>query len=295
MIDRDSDRKDESKSLEINEISKAWSPVQGSQQAMLQGSQPSETQANSFFNRPQAQASQKNTHIKPYIWTEARPGILYHPDSWLLSLDDIPQKLFRTKQTENLGLRRKITKYITSNAKIEKLQAPEWDINNVKDKIPSRDLLFLSVFDLAQEEQGDDMFRLVKSGRADRNPFRKALHLDVDPSDSDYNSDSDEDLEKTLQVSNTSLDWSKLLDNYPPVSYSLTKLAGDPIQLLDHKQREEFAKEYQRELFNRLNDSVRISECYIIKSLQIQLCLQISDGRLWSQVSSVVSHLDIIL
>ena len=198
----------------------------------------------------------RNTHTKPYIWTEAQPNLIYYPVSWLQSLDDIPKALFHEKQTKNLSLRKRIREYINKKDSEKVLQPPEWDMDNVKDKIPPRDLLFLSAFDLVQE---NNMFRLVTSGRADQSQLRTFFNPNDDASGFSSNSDSDNNEDETPRIDNSLQDWSILLNVHSVESIPSTNLSHEhKTRLLDPKQRGEFAKQYQQHLFNKLNDSVRI-------------------------------------
>ena len=228
--------------------------------------QPVEADSGFFNTRFQAPTIAHTAETKPYSWFEARPDLIYYPNAWIQSLDDTPKKLFHKKQTKNLSLRKRIRKYINSKDQEMKLQPPKWDMNNVIDEIPPRDLLFLSAFDLIQE---NDTFRLLISGRADQNQVKGFFDPNGEESDFDINSDSDDEVDEMPDNDQSLQVWSTLLGTHPVDPASLDKLSREKaIKLAVETERKKFSKQYQQRLFNKLNDSVCVLRCYSMNLTQ---------------------------
>lgn len=197
----------------------------------------------------------------PYRWQDSKPPAYYHPLPWLRSLDDTPAELFRSTQRKNVDLRTRITKYFDDFNKKNGGKGPEppaWDMKNIIQKLPPKDLSFLSFYDFRLDEEDLDFWRYGRS--ADSLIDESFVHSD-EPNDGSgrVNKDAHDTLDKTWSEYFNSHIWSWLLDDTEEVtaSPSLQKLAaGVKRQLLDSKFRKKFSEEYQRSLLEDLTDSV---------------------------------------
>src|SRR3954447_10969133 len=105
--------------------------------------------------------------LTEFEWTEAKPDKIYHPDSWIQSLDDTPE-VFEEKNDFSKELKPyiNINKHLKS---MEKLPANflqrKWNLAHVEENITGRDVSFLSFFDISLGE-ANHLALIRKGGRS---------------------------------------------------------------------------------------------------------------------------------
>jgi len=182
----------------------------------------------------------------------------YHPLPWLKSLDDTPAELFRSTQRKNVDLRTRITKYFDDSNKENKGKKPEppaWGMKSIVQDLPSKDLLFLSVYDFTFEIDLEGWIL----GRSDNDQIDKEFVHGDDPDDGSGRTNKDNTPDKTWSKYFDTHIWSWLLDGTEEVtdSQSLQQLGiGAKRKLEDSKFRKKFSEEHQRSLLEVVTDSV---------------------------------------
>jgi hypothetical protein len=98
----------------------------------------------------QLQLSKSKSLNNDFVWTEAGPGNVYHPQSWVRSLDDTPEFFGRNNNLEEklqkLGNVSEYLKYLIEN---DYFKTRKWDLAGVKDYIKEQHLSFLTFFDFS--------------------------------------------------------------------------------------------------------------------------------------------------
>jgi len=90
----------------------------------------------------QLKASKANEEAEGFTWRKRRPGLLYHADTSVQSLEDTPQ-VYKLKQTHDVRVRPNIRKLMMEN----KLTPPNWTLTNIPTTLPAKKLRHISVFD----------------------------------------------------------------------------------------------------------------------------------------------------
>ena len=119
------------------------------------------------LHRETIEALNKNKRmVTAFDWTEAEFGNIYHPDSWVQSLDDTPD-FFEAENdlSEKLKPFKQIKTYLKSLTRRDHFEKRKWSLANMKDYIKADDLSFLTFFDISFGSRGR-LIRLRSGGRS---------------------------------------------------------------------------------------------------------------------------------
>jgi len=211
--------------------------------------------------------------MMPVRWIDFKPSLIYHPEFTRISLDDTPTE-FSAEKLGKIPLYNNITIYCAKkwskssagkNGKVDETQAvkevllQDWSLKTLKEKIASKELMFLNVFDLALSPARDQSFWPVRGTKASWkitiiNTINrsydccKTLVLKM------------EDFPALQQLDKLEWDeqdrvWSGCLDGNIALYISSTKDQRSQDEV--RNELEKFKEEYKDQLLSRLSDSVR--------------------------------------
>ncbi|KAH7327720.1 hypothetical protein B0I35DRAFT_415566, partial [Stachybotrys elegans] len=114
------------------------------QKTAIAGQQPEQMQKQIIKLVDRIWRGQKPADMEGFNWKKRRPGLRYHADSSVQSLEDTPD-IYQLKHTKEIKLRPHLKKLISGNY----LQEPHWTLEEIRSRLPAENLRWVSCIDYA--------------------------------------------------------------------------------------------------------------------------------------------------